>query len=871
MKKLAVIIALLGVLLYPCVCGAAPARLQGTSNSSAGTVTSLAYTSTLTPNSLLTVVVVWGDAGAGTVPTVSGTQNGSFGSAVQSYYLGGGAAEGAVLYALVNTKGAVSETINISYGASNSGIIVIIGEFSGCATSSPGDSSAQQYQGGASGGTDALSSTSISTSIDGDLIYAVTVCLQHNGDNSALSHGTNFSAATLAGSQLTPGNWVADEYLVQATHGSISGTFDLTEAGGPNFVTFAAAFKPAASTQQYTTSMSGGAVAGGSFTKKAGHVVSMAGGAVAGGSFTVVENHGTQNYTTSMSGGAVAGGSFTKVAGHVVKMAGAVAGGSFTEAATSVGWTINAGVTHQTIDGFGASCADFVSPLTTQLADFFFTGSGIGLSILRTQIMPDLASCQAWRTSESQPASECITVASGATAMTGEPLVAQQAAARGVTTIFASSWSPPGSMKANGSFYNGGSFIGNSTNYTNYAADLASYPAFMAGYGITITAISPQNEPDASEGYPSATWTAQQFHDFIPYLYSAIASSGYTPEIMFPENSSWSSTYDGFAATTMNDGSVSPDVGIMAQHGYSGDGDIVSATNYGKHVWVTEDSNQSGSSSYNGSMSDALTCAQIIHNYLAVANVNAYVWWFLTDMVGNGNGTDNAALTDINGNIPLRAYATGNWSKFVRPGWTRIDVTGGTGSQAVSAFKSSGGDFAIVAVNSGSAAGTTFSLSGGLSAASVTPYVTSATQSLAPQTPVTVSSNSFSYTLPAASVTTFYYGEVNYTVSMSGGAVAGGSFGMTTHSQSGTTYTVSMQGGAVVGGSFTESGTNVQLYRVSMSGGAVAGGHFTKVACMKWSMKGGAVAGGSFGKTVYPTQSHWRDFWHQLFQGHGHY
>jgi hypothetical protein len=80
-----------------------------------------------------------------------------------------------------------------------------------------------------------------------------------------------------------------------------------------------------------------------------------------------------------------------------------------------------------------------------------------------------------------------------------------------------------------------------------------------------------------------------------------------------------------------------------------------------------------------------------------------------------------------------------------------------------------------------------------------------------------------------------------------------------------------MQGGAVVGGSFTESGTNVQLYRVSMSGGAVAGGHFTKVACMKWSMKGGAVAGGSFGKTVYPTQSHWRDFWHQLFQGHGHY
>jgi len=97
----------------------------------------------------------------------------------------------------------------------------------------------------------------------------------------------------------------------------------------------------------------------------------------------------------------------------------------------------------------------------------------------------------------------------------------------------------------------------------------------------------------------------------------------------------------------------------------------------------------------------------------------------------------------------------GNFSKFVRPGWQRIGVTG-SGTPLVSAYKYSDGSFAIVAINPGSAQRTTFSLSG-LGAASVTPWVTSPSLSLVAQTAVSVSGSSFTSTLPATSVTTFYH------------------------------------------------------------------------------------------------------------------
>ncbi len=406
--------------------------------------------------------------------------------------------------------------------------------------------------------------------------------------------------------------------------------------------------------------------------------------------------------------------------------------------------TINGGTTYQTIDGFGAASGGYMATLSSSLMDFFYTSSGINLKYIRIQMVPDMSDCNNY------VSADCVSVSSGPTLSANDLANAQAAHTRGAT-VWATEWSPPGSMKSNGSFGTGGAFSGNSSNYTSLAATQAAWVSLMTGtYGIPIYAISPQNEPDMSTSYESCTWTAQQFHDYVPYLSSALASAGQSgTKIMIAEPSSWTNSY---AATAMNDAAVASDIGILAAHSYGGSASALSYSNVtNQHQWETEVSDYSP---YDGSMSSALGYAQDIHNWLVSARVNSWNYWLLST---ESSWTDNEGLTDKTGNIAKRAYILGNWSKFVRPGWVMIGASNTPQSGVyVSAFKDpSSASFAIVAVNTnGSSVSQPFNLSG-LSAGTVTPYITDANNNLASQATVPVASNSFTATLNASSVTTF--------------------------------------------------------------------------------------------------------------------
>jgi len=401
--------------------------------------------------------------------------------------------------------------------------------------------------------------------------------------------------------------------------------------------------------------------------------------------------------------------------------------------------TINWKEVHQTIDGFGGAAAEFLTSLTPSQADFFFTASGIGLSILRTQIIPDQATCDArYRKGACSNSNGQI--------LNGELASAQLAVARGAI-VFSTPWSPPGSFKSNGSFTNGGSLL--PSHYSDWAGEIATYVTMMAKNSVPVYAVSVQNEPDITANYGSCIYTAQEIHDFVPYLYSALQSAGAaSTKIIISEQASWSID---LTSKAMADPGVAPDVGIIAAHGYGGK--IWPYNTGNMHLWLTEVS--STSSTYDGSIADGIQWAQRIHRYLSVANVNAWVWWFLTDMPNQGEGTDNAALTDFHGNFPKRTYITGQWSKFVRPGWSRVEVYY-LGSVQITAFKDSGShSFAIVAVNpKNRAIRQTFSMNG-FSTNFVTPWITSAKLSLAVQPPVPVINSAFAYDLLESSVTTF--------------------------------------------------------------------------------------------------------------------
>jgi len=392
---------------------------------------------------------------------------------------------------------------------------------------------------------------------------------------------------------------------------------------------------------------------------------------------------------------------------------------------------------HQRIDGFGASSA-WQSAWTPALADMLFsTNSGVGtskngavhfnysgiaLSLLRNHIKTNGTS-------------------------TDETSLMQMAQTRGAR-LWSTPWSPPPQYKSNTNV-NGGSFLTAGNNYDTYAALLAKYVVNMNNIGLNIYALSVQNEPDANvTTYESCNWTSTQIHDFLPSLSSAFAASNVAAtKIIIAESQNWK--FD-LASNSMNDLATANLVGILAAHSY-GSPEATVVNNYGKPLWETEDSLLSGSDS---SITNGVFWAQEIHNYMTVAQANAWHYWWLLP----GGGTGNEGLADTNWIPAKRMYTVGNFSRFVRPGYFRIGVTNNSAAQ-ISAYKyPNSGNFAIVAIDPGSIAITqAFNLSSFPAPPSVGAWITSSNLNLTNQPAVAISNSSFTYVLPPLSVLTFVW------------------------------------------------------------------------------------------------------------------
>ena len=180
----------------------------------------------------------------------------------------------------------------------------------------------------------------------------------------------------------------------------------------------------------------------------------------------------------------------------------------------------------------------------------------------------------------------------------------------------------------------------------------------------------------------------------------------------------------------------------------------------GKKYWETEASCGIGygpsgcESGFTTDMpTDGLMWAGLIDDRLVNANANAYLYWAL--LAGT---TDNEGLASTSGTIAKRAYVFGQYGRFVRPNYFRIDATHVPQSGvSVSAYQNtSSGTLVIIATNYTSTTKVqAFSITNAPTFSAVTPYITSPSLSLAAQSNVSVSDNSFTYTLPASSVTTF--------------------------------------------------------------------------------------------------------------------
>jgi glucuronoarabinoxylan endo-1,4-beta-xylanase len=321
--------------------------------------------------------------------------------------------------------------------------------------------------------------------------------------------------------------------------------------------------------------------------------------------------------------------------------------------------------------------------------------------------------------------------------------------------VWAAPWSPPASLKNNNNV-NG---TGNNTNlngtsdtlktasYDAWATLLAAFPAYYKQLsGVDLYAISAQNEPDFDPNYEACVYNKTQMVSFIDALGPKLAALNPPVKVLAAEPDNWGNLWggDSYGPAIIADSAANSYVGPIATHDYGGTnagtyGRPVPPANNTHHVWETE---------CTPGDTGPITTATMIYAAFATGGVSAWHYWWTEAFVPDPS------------NPPPQVYAVGNFSKFVRPGYYRIDVSGaptpsGSNPLVVAFGNAPDGTVAIVVVNGGAARNVSFFVAGTAWPASVTPYVTTTSSKLAAGSPISVSGARFSASLTAQSVTTF--------------------------------------------------------------------------------------------------------------------
>lgn len=282
-----------------------------------------------------------------------------------------------------------------------------------------------------------------------------------------------------------------------------------------------------------------------------------------------------------------------------------------------------------------------------------------------------------------------------------------------------------------------------------WANDLVAGLKTMKAQGTPLHAISPQNESDLGwvkyNAKAMALWVGK-------YLGPTVAAQAPETKVMAAETCNWWGLGD-YEPVLMADANVKKYASIVSTHLYGGTmkayPDIHAA---GKEFWQTEIYDSKTDVEDTGMVS-GLRIATMVHEGMTIANFNAWHFWWIKPC----NNCWNGALWAQSTNRPTkRMWVMGNFSRFARPGFVRIDATAkpANGIQ-VSAYRDSSlSKIVLVAINSNTSATTQEFSIPGIDPLRMTPWITDATRNIAGQAPQALTSTVFSHSLPPQSVST---------------------------------------------------------------------------------------------------------------------
>lgn len=347
-----------------------------------------------------------------------------------------------------------------------------------------------------------------------------------------------------------------------------------------------------------------------------------------------------------------------------------------------------------------------------RVLDFLFSDTaGAGMSILRNGIGSSVDSEKDFMmsiepVSPGSPSSPPNYVWNGSDE--SQVWLSQQAIGYGVRTIYADAWSAPGFMKTNGNDSNGGNICGVPGTdcatgdwrqaFANY---LVQYLRLYRETGINITHLGFLNEPDLNQTYAAMQSSGIQAGDFLNVLSPTLQAAGFSSvKLVCCDATGWLQQEDILSELQTVPGAEDT-LSVVSSHGYQTDPKLPFDTPH--RVWQTEWADLTGawtdSWDFLGKVGEGISWANKIQQALTLSNCSAFLYW-----IGAETTKTNSALIRLNGTsveVSSRLWAFGQFSRFVKPGATRIGTKSDIRVLHTSAFENANGTIAVQVINNG--------------------------------------------------------------------------------------------------------------------------------------------------------------------------
>ena len=336
----------------------------------------------------------------------------------------------------------------------------------------------------------------------------------------------------------------------------------------------------------------------------------------------------------------------------------------------------------QTITGFGAaSCDGAMKPFgtDTQPARLLYGDeSKIGLNIMRMEISPSFTGDN-WGDYDwngSLPSARIVKQRGG--------------------IVFGTPWSPPGEYKTNGTAQGGNSDSQGKKRgklredcYDKFFPWLNTFLKWMKSKGVTVDAVSIQNEPDWWVDYSGCLYDPADLVKLVKnYAYMLDRETYSGVKLISGESLGFTQNYTD---PLMNDPTCREQIDIVAGHLYGHaplnymKQSAVLAAKYGKEVWMTEHS-VTDNIDHLPNWHEQLIFAEEL-NECMLAGCTGYIYWYMRAhwaFVGTGETKYNVGdMKNTKNKLLPRAYVMSHFSKHVT-GSTRLvtsrDMTSGEGA-----------------------------------------------------------------------------------------------------------------------------------------------------------------------------------------------